>query len=453
MSWLDLCELARMAGGRLHGIGEDEAARLAVQRVVRDSRQVAAGDLFLALRGERFDGHDFVAGVAGTVSAAMVERVLPLTLPQVVVGDVRLAMGRLAGAWRQRYTGPVVALTGSSGKTTLKEMMAAILSVQGPTHATRGNLNNDLGVPLTLFELRPEQAFAVIEMGANHFGEIDYLTRMVCPDVAVLNNAGAAHLEGFGDLAGVARAKGEIFNGLGPDGVAVINADDAYADYWRGLNAGRRVISFGMREPADVQGHLTPENTLNIRFAGQEVVVRPPLLGQHNALNAVAATAAVMALGVDLARVPQGLETLHPVKGRLCPLAGREGATIIDDTYNANPSSTMAALRALAALQGRRVFVLGDMGELGDNGAALHAEVGRGARALGIEAFFGVGVLSQAACRAFGAQAVFCPDMETLLATLVGQRFSAGTSVLVKGSRAARMERVVRALTEEVPAC
>ncbi|HPE59713.1 MAG TPA: UDP-N-acetylmuramoyl-tripeptide--D-alanyl-D-alanine ligase [Thiolinea sp.] len=453
MSWLSLGELARMAEGRLHGISPAAADRLAIERAVRDSRQVAEGDLFLALRGERFDGHDFVADVTGTVSAAMVERELPLPLPQVVVDDVRLAMGRLALAWRQRYAGPVVALTGSSGKTTLKEMIAAILSRQGLTHATRGNLNNDLGVPLTLFELRPEHAFAVIEMGANHFGEIDCLTRLACPDVAILNNAGAAHLEGFGDIAGVARAKGEIFNGLKPEGVAVINADDAYADYWRGLNAGRRIISFGMREPADVQGSMTPENTLKIRSDAREVVVRLPLLGRHNALNAVAAAAAVMALGLDLAQVPQGLEALQPVKGRLCPLAGRDGAMIIDDTYNANPSSTMAALHALAGLQGRRVFVLGDMGELGDDGVALHEEIGQGARALGIEAFFGVGVLSQAACRAFGAQAVSCPDMDALLVVLAAQSFGAGTSVLVKGSRSARMERAVRALTEGVPAC
>ncbi|MEZ5447772.1 MAG: UDP-N-acetylmuramoyl-tripeptide--D-alanyl-D-alanine ligase [Thiolinea sp.] len=446
MSWLNLFELADMCGGRLLGISEQQAQQLPIERAVRDSRQVQAGDLFLALRGERFDGHDFIEELAGRVSAVMVERPAAVAVPQVLVKDVRLAMGQLGAAWRNCFSGAVVALTGSNGKTTLKEMITAILRLQGPTLATQGNLNNDLGVPLTLFELRPEHQFAVVEMGANHFGEIDYLTHLVRPQVAVLNNAGAAHLEGFGDIAGVARAKGEIFAGLIADGVAVINADDTYADYWFELNQDRHTLSFGMSSAADVQGRVDAGNQLRIRYQEQEITVQLPLLGLHNAMNALAATAAVLALGVELAAVGRGLESIQPVKGRLCPLRGHGGELIIDDTYNANPTSTLAALQVLAQQKGTKLFVLGDMGELGTDGVELHADIGRQAAALGIDALYGVGEMSAHACDAFGAGGVACDSMEALLKALEPLELNAGNAVLVKGSRSARMERVVAAL-------
>lgn len=451
MTWLTLFELADMCGGTLRGITDEAAGALNIERVERDSRQVAAGDLFLALKGENFDAHDFVPQVADRASAALVENYVEADIPQVVVSDVRYAMGQLGVAWRNCFSRPVIALTGSNGKTTLKEMITAILSESGSTHSTRGNLNNDLGVPLTLYELRPDQhKYAVIEMGANHFGEIEYLTNLVRPDVAVLNNAGAAHLEGFGSVAGVARAKGEIFSGLSDDAVAVINADDDYADYWRELNTSRRVISFGMdNTAADVKGVSGSNGLLLMGFEDQSVEVNLPLLGKHNALNALAAAAAVLPLGVKLEIVKAGLEKLQPVQGRLCPLRGSGGELIIDDTYNANPSSALAAIQVLAQQNGRTLLVLGDMGELGVDGMDMHAEIGRQAALLGIDALYGVGEMSVAACDAFGAGAVACHDMDELLKSLNTLKLNENNSVLVKGSRSARMERVVDALIKQ----
>lgn len=456
MTWLSLFELADMCGGTLQGIDAESAQAIAIERVERDSRQVSSGDLFLALKGEHFDAHDFVPGVVGKASAAMVEQPVAAAIPQVIVADVREAMGQLAAAWRNCFTRPLIALTGSNGKTTLKEMLTAILSEAGVTHATKGNLNNDLGVPLTLYELRPDQhEFAVIEMGANSFGEIEYLTQMAKPHIAILNNAGAAHLEGFGDVAGVARAKGEIFSGLDADGVAVLNADDDYFSYWQTLNEDRQTLSFGMDNPAaDVRGVVQSDNALQLTYQaaeaktdGQTITIKLPLLGRHNAMNVLAATAAVLPLDISLDQVKQGLEKLKPVPGRLCPVYGRAGELIIDDTYNANPTSTQAALRVLAEQSGRKLFVLGDMGELGADGVELHADIGRYAAGLGIDALYGVGELSVHACDAFGAGAVACQDMDELLLALDTLQLNAANAVLVKGSRSAKMERVVTALS------
>ena len=440
MTWLMLSQIAYMAGGTLHGTD------VAIERVERDSRAVQAGDLFLALKGERFDAHDFVPQIAGKASAVLVSRLVDAAIPQVLVDDVRLALGRLAAAWRQQFHRPVIGLTGSNGKTTLKEMLTAILTGKGKTLATIGNLNNDLGMPLTLLRLRETDQFAVIEMGANHFGEIDYLTKISRPDVAVLNNAGAAHLEGFGDIAGVARAKGEIFNGLSATGIAVINADDTYAAYWQGLNAQRKVLSFGMEHAADVQGFCDANNQFHLQAQGQTVAVNLKLLGKHNQMNALAATAAALALGVDLASVQQGLESLQPVKGRLNPKQGKHGGWVIDDTYNANPTSTAAAVNVLAGLKGRKVLVLGDMGELGATGEQLHAAIGQQAAQVGIDALYSLGTLSAGASRALGATGQHFTDLDSLLAALAND-LTMGTNVLVKGSRSARMERVVDALT------
>nr|CAA6830231.1 MAG: UDP-N-acetylmuramoylalanyl-D-glutamyl-2,6-diaminopimelate--D-alanyl-D-alanine ligase (EC [uncultured Thiotrichaceae bacterium] len=451
MSWLTLFELADMCGGSLRGITDEQAGALNINRVERDSRQVSNGDLFLAIKGESFDAHDFVPQVAGRAGAALVENYVEADIPQVVVNDVRYAMGRLGSAWRNCFANPVIALTGSNGKTTLKEMITAILSGSGNAHATRGNLNNDLGVPLTLYELRPGQHdYAVIEMGANHFGEIDYLAGLVRPDVAVLNNAGAAHLEGFGSVTGVARAKGEIFSGLSDGAVAIINADDDYFEYWRELNTQRRVISFGMDSAeADVKGVSGSNGLLLMGFEEQSVEVSLPLLGRHNAMNALAAAAAVLPLGIKLGAVKAGLEKLQPVKGRLCPLRGSGGELIIDDTYNANPTSALAAVQVLAQQNGRTLLVLGDMGELGVDGMDMHAEIGRQAACLGIDALYGAGEMSVAACDAFGAGAVACADMNELLQSLQTLQLNENNSVLVKGSRSARMERVVDALMNQ----
>lgn len=447
MTWLTLSQVAAMVDGAL--VPDTAFNRnAAIGRVERDSRAVQAGDLFLALQGERFDAHDFVPQVAGKASAVLVSRLVDADIPQVLVDDVRLALGRLAAAWRQQYHNPVVGLTGSNGKTTLKEMLTAILSQQGQVLATFGNLNNDIGVPLTLLRLRGADQFAVVEMGTNHVGEIGYLTRIVHPDIAILNNAGASHLEGLGDIDGVAREKGDIFTGLPDQGVAVINADDVYASYWRSLNPGRKVLGFGMAQAADVHGFSDAENRFFIQAAGKQVQVNLRLLGKHNQMNALAATAAALALGVSLETVREGLETLQPVKGRLNPKQGAHGGLVIDDTYNANPSSTAAAVDVLASFQGRKVLVLGDMGELGETGGQLHEAIGKQAAAAGIDALYSLGTLSAGASRAFGVAGQGFMVLDALLAALQSD-LQAGTVVLVKGSRSARMERVVDALTAQ----
>lgn len=441
MSWTTLADIARRCNGRLVG------ADVAISTVQRDSRAATQGDLFLALKGERFDAHDFVPQVVGKASAALVSREIACDLPQVVVDDVRLALGRLAASWRADFKKPVIALTGSNGKTTLKEMLTAILSQVGNTLATEGNLNNDIGVPLTLLRLRPEHDFAVIEMGANHFGEIDYLTHLGKPDVAILNNAGAAHLEGFGDIAGVARAKGEIFKGLNAQGTAILNADDTYFTYWQGITSTFKALSFGLNNQADIKGVLVG-NQLSISTPQGKTTITLALLGRHNALNALAATAGALALDISLEKIKQGLEQLKPVKGRLASYKTPQGTWLIDDTYNANPSSMEAALRVLADLPGRRIFILGDMAELGTDAIELHKNIGLLAKSLGINQFYGLGTKSIEACHAFGTPQNGFMQLEALVEALDSQQLDNNTVILVKGSRSAKMERVVAALMQ-----
>ena len=424
--------------------------------VSTDSRQLSAGALFVALTGPNFDGHDFIAAARerGAV-AALVSRSVADPLPQLRVTDTRLALGRLAAAWRSRFTGMLVALTGSNGKTTLKEMIAAILRVRGPTLATEGNLNNDIGVPLTLLRLNGEHAHAVIEMGANHPSEIAYLTGLAQPDVAIINNAGPCHLEGFGDVAGVARAKGEIFQGLGPKGVAVINRDDEYADYWVGLNPGRRIMDFGLDRPAMVRGEIldAASNRFRLSTTMEEITVRLPLTGRHNVRNALAAAAAALAVGATLEDIRRGLESLREVGGRLQHLLGRHGGAVIHDAYNANPASLAAALAAVGAGPGRKWLVLGDMRELGPAADAWHARSGSEARVAGFERLYALGEHSRAAVAAFGTGAAHFEDVDALVADLNRDLHQDGEPavVLVKGSRGMRMERVVTALMAGEP--
>ncbi|MDE2089152.1 MAG: UDP-N-acetylmuramoyl-tripeptide--D-alanyl-D-alanine ligase, partial [Gammaproteobacteria bacterium] len=337
----------------MNGMTLSEAARLIEARhigadavftaVSSDTRNLENGDLFVALRGHSFDGHEFIGQARERgACAAVVSRDLPASLPLLLVADTRLALGRLAAGWRARTDIPVVAVTGSNGKTTVKEMTAAILARRGQVLATRGNLNNDIGVPLTLLRLRPEHRHAVIEMGANHPGEIAYLTRLAQPTVALITNAGPAHLEGFGDVAGVARAKGEIYGGLRREGVAVINADDAHAGLWRELTRKHRVLTFGLNTAADVtvlQAQDQADTRVRLQTPAGQVDVALPLPGRHNVMNALAATAAALACGAALQDVKQGLESMQPVSGRLQSHAGPHGARNIDDTYNANPAS------------------------------------------------------------------------------------------------------------------
>ncbi len=366
---------------------------LSFAAVSTDTRTLQAGDLFIALQGPNFDAHDFIAGAAAQgACAAVVQRPLETALPQLVVEDTRLALGRLAAAWRSRFQIPVVAVTGSNGKTTVKEMVAAILSGRGQGLVTRGNLNNDIGMPLTLLELQPPHQYAVIEMGANRPGDIAYLSAIAQPTVAVITNAAPAHLEGFGDIASVARAKGEIFGGLQAQGTAVLNSDDARNGVWRVMIGKHARLSFGIRNGADFRAdHLEINSDCGCSFllhtpAG-EIAIRLRLAGRHNVMNALAAAAAAYAVGATPMEIRTGLEKMQPVCGRLELKQGAAGLRIIDDTYNANPGSVRAALEVLmaAGAGGKKVLVLGDMGELGNASQALHEQVGRQARVVGVD--------------------------------------------------------------------
>ncbi|RUM93901.1 MAG: UDP-N-acetylmuramoyl-tripeptide--D-alanyl-D-alanine ligase [Thiothrix sp.] len=439
MSWLKLSQAAEMMEAGLQGVDAW------VDSVSTDTRKPVDGSLFFALQGPNFDAHE-VLGKSPDIHPAglVVSRPVEHPAPQIVVNDTRVALGGLAAAWRQRFTGRVVALTGSNGKTTVKEMLAAIFAVEGPVLSTEGNLNNNIGVPLTLLRLRPQHLLAVIEMGANHSGEIAYLSDITRPNIALLNNAAAAHLEGFGDIEGVAHSKGEIFSGLCQSGVAVINADDDYCDYWVSLNLGRRRILFGSDSRANVR--LVSTSPVEILSGGVVYPVDLQLEGEHNAYNAMAAWAVATAVGIQPEIIQRGLASMRPVKGRLQSIEGYQGATVIDDSYNANPASLQAGIKVLAAKPGKRILVLGDMAELGANAVAIHAEIGTQAARAGIERLMSVGVFAHAAVEAFGNGGRHFQQIDDLLVE-ARELLDKDTVVLVKGSRAARMERVVEYLS------
>lgn len=443
-----LAEFARAAGGTLHG------ADAGFAEVLIDSRRIGAGDLFVALSGAHADGHDFVAAAAAAGAAgALVARRVAAPLAQIVVPDVEAALGAAARAWRAAFPGTVLAVAGSNGKTTTKEMLAAILAQAGTTLATRGNLNNQLGVPLTLLRLAPEQRYAVIEIGANHPGEVAALAALARPQVGVVTNAGAEHLEGFGSIEGVARAEGELFAALPPDGTAVVNIDDAYAALWRGMTPAR-VVGFGLGALADVRATAVRCDVDARGFVAHFELVAPAgrraielaLGGRHNVQNALAAAAAALAAGASLEHVAAGLATMRAVSGRLQFRLTRAGAWLIDDSYNANPSSVRAAIDVLAELGGRAWLVLGDMGELGEFAAGSHRDAGRYARARGIERLYAHGPLAALAAREFGSGAQCFEAAEPLLRALQAE-LQPDVRLLIKGSRLNRLERVVAALT------
>jgi UDP-N-acetylmuramoyl-tripeptide--D-alanyl-D-alanine ligase len=450
---MTLCEAARAMQAAYSGTDATFTA------VCIDTRTGASGELFFALRGERFDGTDFVpdalaqGAAAAVVARGSADRLDRAPLERLMlVDDARLALGRLGAYWRGRCANPLLALTGSNGKTTVKEMTAAILGVAagGPEHvlATAGNLNNDIGVPLTLLRLAPEHRYAVVEMGMNHAGEIRYLSTLARPDVALVNNAGTAHLENLGSREAIARAKGEIFGGLVPGGTAVINADDPYAPMWRKTAGACRQIAFALDRPADVRGRCrlrADGSTLDLDTPGGRGTVEIAVAGEHNARNALAAAAAAVAVEVGMDAIVAGLTGYRGVQGRLQQKVGVAGARLIDDTYNANPDSVAAAISVLAAAPGRRLFALGDMGELGPDARALHAEVGAYAKAAGIDALVALGELSVHAVAAFGAGARHCGSLDELL-DAIRPELGPHVTVLVKGSRFMQMERVVAAL-------
>ncbi|MDD3528882.1 MAG: UDP-N-acetylmuramoyl-tripeptide--D-alanyl-D-alanine ligase [Gallionellaceae bacterium] len=422
--------------------------------VSTDSRNLPAGALFVALRGPRFDGHAYAAAaLARGAAAVMVEASAGLDVaPAIVVRDSRLALGRLAAWHRSQMPARVVAITGSNGKTTVKEMLAAMLAAHvGPDSvlATRGNLNNDIGMPLTLLGLTPAHRYAVLEMGMNHPGEIEYLSRLARPDVALVNNALRAHLEGLGSVEAVARAKGEIYGGLKPDGIALVNADAVHAGLWHEMAAGRRVVSFGVAA-GDVRADyrlLGYGAELTLHTPAGDIAATLHVPGLHNVRNAVAAAAAAWVLDVPAAAIAAGLEAFAGVKGRLQVHPCILGAQLIDDTYNANPDSVAAAIAVLAAQQGRRILVLGDMGELGTETAALHREIGTAARQAGIDRLLCLGEFSAQAAAAFGPGAMHFERIEELLAE-IEVALGPDTTVLVKGSRFMQMERVVQSFLE-----
>jgi len=439
--------------------GQLSGADVRFTAVSTDTRSISAGDLFVALKGDNFDGAQFVAAAvqAGAVAAVVnADSVIEnASCPLIRVADTRLALGDLAAHWRNQFDIPFVAITGSNGKTTVKEMLAAILreATGGAASvlATKGNFNNDIGMPLTLLRLRASHRYAVIEMGMNHSSEIDYLTRIARPDVALVNNAAGAHLQGLGSVEAIARAKGEIFSGLGGEGVAVINADDSYASIWRTLAATHRVFDFAMEHNAVVQGRWMVQGyggALNVRAPAGEMCVVLQVPGEHNARNALAAATAALALELPLPIIVKGLESFSGVAGRLQRKKAKHDAILIDDTYNANPASMHAALEVLAHASGKRIFVLGDMGELGDDAAQFHRDIGVGALALGIDRLYALGELSAGAVQEFGAGAQHFEQIEDLYAALDGV-LDERTTVLVKGSRFMKMERVVQFCAEQ----
>lgn len=452
-----LSELAAIVDGELRG-GDADFVSVSI-----DTRTLNPGDLYIALRGAHFDGNDFIGeAVRAGASAVVVERDADAALPQVRVKDGRVALGRLGAAWRERWSGKVVGITGSNGKTTVKEMVAAVLGVAAPALKTKGNFNNDIGVPLTLLRLRPEHRYAAIEMGANHPGEIAYVAGLAKPDVAIIANAGASHLEGFGSLEGVARAKGELIGSLGAGGTAVLNADDGFFEYWRGLAGPRSVLSFGFSETAAVRadpasvcvtwGESGFRTSFDLIHGKERQPMALALAGRHNVTNALAAAAAGLALGLDLDQVRRGLAGLMPVPGRLEPVLGQRGSLLINDTYNANPTSFAAALAVLTNLPGESWVVLGAFGELGAASAELHAEIGQQARALGVTRLFAVGPNADRTAAAFGEGAVYCHSQEEMIEHIEAE-LREGIVILVKGSRSQHMERVVEALRVREGAC
>ena len=418
-----------------------------------DSRNIQPGQLFVALAGPRFDGHDYLNDVAakGAVGALVQREVADSALPQLLVADTRLALGQLGALNRAAFDKPVAAITGSSGKTTVKEMLASILrlGLHGPVLATRGNLNNDLGAPLTLLELAPEHVGAVIELGANHVGEIAYTVSLAKPQVAIINNAGTAHVGEFGGPEKIVQAKGEILKGLGASGVAVLNLDDRAFAIWQHLAAGSQVLSFALSNPAadfhatDLARDARGCSAFTLQCAAGQVRIQLNLLGEHNVANALAAAAAAQALGVSLLAIQAGLESLQPVKGRAVAQLAANGMRVIDDSYNANPASMCAAVDILAGFSGRTVLVLGDMGELGSWAEQGHREVGRYAAGR-VTALYAVGPLMAHAVAEFGPQARHFADQASLIAALGAE--PGDTTLLIKGSRSAAMEKVVAAL-------
>lgn len=433
---------------------------IAFDRVSTDSRTAGPGDLFIAIKGDRFDAHNFLPQVAQRGVAAVLASRLPddFAAPAIKVKDTRIALGALAHGWRKRFTIPLIAVTGSNGKTTVKEMISSILAAavgESARLATAGNFNNDIGLPLTLFRLNETHKLAVIELGMNHPGETETLGKIAAPTVAVVNNAQREHQEFMATVEAVALEHASVIHALGANGTAVFPADDKYASIWRVAATGNPILDFALHTDASqtqaaVTGKLAGAK-LHITTPEGATEVALQVLGDHNARNALAATAAALAANVSLDAIKRGLEAFEPVKGRLqvkrAAVKPIEGATVIDDTYNSNPDSMRAAIDVLASQASPRVLVMGDMGEVGDQGPAFHREVGAYTAQQKIDVLFALGDASADAAKAFGPAGQHFTDISSLIAALTGAGFGPGATFLVKGSRFMQMERVVDAVT------
>lgn len=444
---LMLSEIAKAVDGHLQG------ADVFCESVGIDSRNIIKKQLFVAIKGERFDGNTYAEEAVKQGAAAVLISSENIAVPSaVVVSDTKLALGKLAKYWRQKFSIPLIGVTGSNGKTTVKEMIAAILvAAKGSVLATKGNLNNDIGMPLTLLKIRAEHVAAVIEMGMNHEGEIRYLTKIAEPNIALINNAGTAHIGELGSREAIARAKGEIFEGLTEDGIAIINADNHFADYWKTLNLKRKVITFGLENQADITAtyQINGNSTqLSLKTPSGTIEFKLSVLGVHNIQNALAASAACYALKISNQDIAKGLAVFGAVEGRLNWLSGINGTVVIDDTYNANPDSMKAAIDVLASQNTAKVFVMGDMAELGLGAPEMHTEIGEYAKQKGISRLLTFGDLSAGASEAFGDNAEHFNRVEALVDGLK-LLLEKNTTVLVKGSRFMQMEQVVNQILEK----
>ncbi|MFT5116547.1 MAG: UDP-N-acetylmuramoyl-tripeptide--D-alanyl-D-alanine ligase [Kiritimatiellia bacterium] len=447
---------------RSHFGGEVINENVEFTSVSINTRDINSGDCFVALKGDRFDAHEFLAAAvnAGVCAVVVDHAVDEISIPQWVVDDTTIALGHIAHAQRENFTGQLFAITGSSGKTTVKGMLLSILqlAVGGAVFATQGNLNNHIGVPLTLLSLMKHHQYAVIEMGASALGEIDYLTRLADPDVALINNVMPAHIEGFGSMDNIATAKGEIYNGLSGNGVAIVNLDDHYAGQWLLQNSQRKVITFSKTEVADESDRASVRATavetgadgcasFQLHFQGEQFPVRLQVLGLHNVSNALAAAACAYAANISVASVVQGLQNFIGIDGRLQRLVGFKDAVVMDDSYNANPSSMRAAIDVLADASARKIFIMGDMAELGESSLQEHQDVGVYAKDKSIDVLLAVGTYSKAAVYGFSKNAIHYDNVEQLIID-AKKMADENTVFLIKGSRSSRMDIVVQALIQ-----
>jgi UDP-N-acetylmuramoyl-tripeptide--D-alanyl-D-alanine ligase len=414
--------------------------------VTIDSRKNCEGRLFVAIRGDHFDGHDYIdTAYRNGAVAALVETEIDCDIAQIIVGDCKQAMALLANFWRHSCQATVIALTGSNGKTTVKDMLCQILLHQAATHATKGNFNNDIGLPLTLFDLSPDDRFAVVELGANHAGEIAVLAKIAEPEIVYVNNVAAAHLAGFGSVQGVIEAKGELYAYCEPRHRALFNLDEAASSYWQSICTAENTLSCALNKDADVGASWSQDEsglTLEVNYRTQKQSVRLGVFGEHNARNALGAISIALLTGLDFASAAQNLTGFAGVKGRLQMLNGPQGSRLIDDSYNANPDSLEAGIKVLCSLQGEAWLALGDMGELGGEARDLHIKAAQAARHYGVEKMFGIGEMSCVASEQFG-EAGYCFEQIDEMAQAICGQIHQGVNLLVKGSRSAGMERLV----------